>query len=112
MKNCSVELGRPDRRRAVLFGALISDSGPSSIDQEEAMEYTQAGRPIRLDTPLGKTFLLLETVQRAEAVSQQFSFNLRAVSTSAALALDDLLQRPVLVTLELVSGAYRYITAS
>jgi type VI secretion system secreted protein VgrG len=73
------------------------------------MEYTQAGRPIRLDTPLGEDVLLLEQFSGAEAVSQQFSFNLRAVSTSAALALDDLLQRPVLVTLELVSGAYRYI---
>jgi type VI secretion system secreted protein VgrG len=73
------------------------------------MEYTQAGRPIRLDTPLGEDVLLLEQFSGAEAVSQQFSFQLRAVSTSAALSLDDLLQRPVLVTLELVSGGRRFI---
>ena len=73
------------------------------------MEYTQAGRPIRLDTPLGEDVLLLEQFSGAEAVSQQFSFQLRAVSTSAALALDDLLQRPVVVTVELVSGEHRYI---
>jgi len=73
------------------------------------MEYTQAGRPIRLDTPLGEDVLLLEQFSGAEAVSQQFSFHLRAVSTSPALALDDLLQQPVLVTLEQVGGDPRYI---
>jgi type VI secretion system secreted protein VgrG len=73
------------------------------------MEYTQAGRPIRLDTPLGEDVLLLEQFSGTEAVSQQFSFHLRAVSSSATLPLDDLLQHPVLVTLELVSGAHRNI---
>jgi type VI secretion system secreted protein VgrG len=73
------------------------------------MEYTQDDRPIRLDTPLGEDVLLLEQFTGSEAVSQQFSFYLRAVSTNASLSLDDLLQRPVLVTLRLVSGADRYI---
>jgi type VI secretion system secreted protein VgrG len=73
------------------------------------MDYSQDGRPIRLDTPLGEDVLLLEEFTGAEAVSQQFSFHLRAVSTNGSLALDGLLQQPVLVTLQLVSEEPRYI---
>ena len=57
------------------------------------MEYSQIGRPIRVDTPLGDDVLLLEEFTGAEAVSQQFSFHLRAVSTNGSIALPDLLQR-------------------
>jgi type VI secretion system secreted protein VgrG len=73
------------------------------------MEYTQDERPIRVDTPLGEDVLLLEQFAGWEALSQQFHFDLQAVSTNASLSLDDILQRPVLVTLSLVSGADRYI---
>ena len=73
------------------------------------MDYSQEGRPIRLDTPLGEGVLLLEEFTGAEAVSQQFSFHLRTVSTNGSLALDDLLQKPVTVTLQLVSQQPRYI---
>ena len=72
--------------------------------------YTQAGRPIKLDTPLGEDVLLLEEFTGAEAVSQQFSFHLRAVSTRGALALEsDLLQKPVVITLVQAGGEARYI---
>jgi len=73
------------------------------------MDYSQEDRPIRLDTPLGEDVLLLEEFTGAEAVSQQFSFHLRAVSTNGSLDLDGLLQKPVLVTLRLVSDDPRYI---
>jgi len=73
------------------------------------MDYTQDGRPIRLDTPLGTDVLLLEEFTGFEAVSQQFSFQLRAVSTDGALALEDLLQKPVVVTLAQAQGGGRCI---
>jgi type VI secretion system secreted protein VgrG len=73
------------------------------------LNYTQAGRPIRVDTPLGEDVLLLEEFTGAEAVSQQFSFHLRAVSTNASLPLEDLLQRPVVVTLLQPGGDSRFI---
>ena len=63
------------------------------------MAYSQADRPIRLDTPLGPDVLLLESFHGAEAVSQPFRFSLRAVSASPSLSLDDLLQKPVAVSL-------------
>lgn len=73
-------------------------------------DYTQTGRPIRLDTPLGEDVLLLEEFTGAEGVSQQFSFHLRAVSTNGALPLGEgLLQKPVVVTLALPGGESRFI---
>jgi type VI secretion system secreted protein VgrG len=75
------------------------------------MDYTQAGRPIRVDTPLGADVLLLEEFTGAEAVSQQFSFHLRAVSTDGSLPLEDLLQRPVVVTILQPDGNSRFIHA-
>jgi type VI secretion system secreted protein VgrG len=71
--------------------------------------YTQAGRPIRVDTPLGEDVLLLEEFTGAEAVSQQFSFHLRAVSTNQSLPLEDLLQRPIVITLLQPGGDSRFI---
>src|SRR5690242_16826125 len=73
------------------------------------MEYTQEGRPIRLDTPLGKDVLLLEEFTGVEAVSRQFSFQLRAVSTNGSLPLDDLLQKPAGITLVQANGDCRFI---
>ena len=71
--------------------------------------YTQDGRPIRLDTPLGDDVLLLEEFSGVETVSQQYSFHLRAVSTSGSLGLEnELLQKPVVVSLAQASGESRY----
>jgi type VI secretion system secreted protein VgrG len=73
------------------------------------MDYTQAGRPIRVDTPLGEDALLLERFTGVEAVSQQFLFHLSAVSTNGSLAVDDILQRPLVVTLLLPENESRFI---
>jgi len=70
--------------------------------------YTQVGRPIRLDTKLGKDVLLLEEFTGGEGVSQQFSFHLRAVSTNGAIDLEGLLQTPVVMTLVQAGGGERY----
>jgi type VI secretion system secreted protein VgrG len=72
------------------------------------MSYTQADRPIRIDTPLGEDTLLLESFSGAEYVSQPFRFQLEMVSQSASLALDDLLQKPAVVSLRMVGGEQRY----
>lgn len=70
--------------------------------------YTQAGRPIKLDTPLGEDVLLLENFSAEEVVSQPFCLQLTMLSTSDSLPLDDLLQSPVTVGLEMSGGEYRY----
>ena len=73
------------------------------------MDYTQSGRPIRLDTQMGTDVLLLEEFTGAETVSQQFSYHLRAVSTDGAVDLTGILQQPVLVSLLQPDGDARYI---
>lgn len=73
------------------------------------MDYTQDGRPIRLDTPLGTDVLLLEEFTGAEGVSQQFSYHLRAVSTDGAIDLTGILQKPVVVSLLQPEGDARFI---
>jgi len=72
-------------------------------------EYTQAGRPIRLDTELGEDVLLIEEFTGAEGISQQFSFHIRAVSTDGALPVENLLQRPVVISVAQPGGDDRYI---
>jgi type VI secretion system secreted protein VgrG len=70
--------------------------------------YSQEDRPIRLDTPLGEDILLLEQFAGFEAISQQYSFQLDAVSTNPSLPLEDLLQKPVVVSLRMVSDEARF----
>ncbi len=70
--------------------------------------YTQSGRPIRVDTPLGEDILLLENFSADEGISQPYSMQLTMLSTQDSLSLDDLLQAPVSVALELSAGEYRY----
>jgi type VI secretion system secreted protein VgrG len=70
--------------------------------------YSQENRPIRLDTPLGEDVLLLEKFAGFEGISQQYVFQLDAVSTEASLSLDDLLQKPVVVSLRMVDDDARF----
>jgi type VI secretion system secreted protein VgrG len=70
--------------------------------------YSQQNRPIRVDTPLGEDVLLLERFTGFEAISQQFAFHLDAVSTEPALPLEDLLQKPVVVSLRMVNDEPRF----
>src|SRR4051794_29581929 len=70
--------------------------------------YSQADRPIRLDTPLGEDVLLLEQFAGVEGISQQYSFQLDAVSTEPALDLEGLLQKPVVASLRMVDDQPRF----
>ncbi len=58
-------------------------------------EYTQAHRPIRVDTELGPDVLLLTGFRGVEGVAQPFRFSLDLVSTDAAIAAESLHRRPV-----------------
>jgi type VI secretion system secreted protein VgrG len=70
--------------------------------------YTQEGRPLRVDTPLGSDVLLLEHFSADEGISQPYSLQLTMLSTEDSLPLDDLLQSPVVVSLQLADGSTRY----
>ncbi|HEX8452388.1 MAG TPA: type VI secretion system tip protein TssI/VgrG [Longimicrobium sp.] len=71
------------------------------------MSYTQANRPIRVETVLGPDVLLLEGVSGVEGVSTPFSFGLDLVSEDDAVAAASLLRTPAVVTLTLSTGEER-----
>lgn len=63
-------------------------------------KYSQANRPMRVDTPLETDLLLLEGFEAEEGVSRPYLYTLQLLSESAEVDPDDLLRQPVLVTLE------------
>jgi type VI secretion system secreted protein VgrG len=73
-----------------------------------APAYTQAGRPIRVTTPLAADTLLLERVECEEAVSEQFEMILHLLSTDATIDRKKLLRQPVTVTVDLAAGGTRF----
>ena len=73
------------------------------------MSYTQAGRPMRVETALGPDVLLLGGMSGVEGVSMPFSFRLDLLSEDDAVVAADLLRTPACVTLLLSTGDERTI---
>lgn len=74
-----------------------------------AAEYTQADRPLRIETSLGTDVLLITGLTGTEAVSRPFRFELELLSTRADIAPGDVLRQPVTVKLPLANGGERAI---
>ena len=72
-------------------------------------KYSQAGRPLRVDTKLGTDKLLLGAFSGEEAVSEPFHFVLELFSEDPAVDGAQLLRTPVSVTIELPAGGQRLI---
>src|SRR5512146_22039 len=72
-------------------------------------EYTQANRPIRVETALGPDVLLLTGFSGAEAVSQSYAFDLDLMSLQSDIDPDEFLRKPVLITVDRTEGEPRYI---
>lgn len=70
--------------------------------------YTQAGKPMRLDTSLPADTLMLERLVGEEAVSTPYEIHLDLLSTDPAIDPKKLLRKPVSVTVDLASGGKRY----
>ncbi len=60
--------------------------------------YSQAGRPIRIDTPLATDTLLLEGFDAEEGLSRPYLYALDLLSEDPDLAPDTILREPVLLT--------------
>ncbi len=73
------------------------------------MSYTQAGRPMRVDSDLGEDVLLLEGFAGEEGVSTPFTFTLDLVSVNGRIAAESLLHTPMPVTLVLADEGERTI---
>lgn len=63
-------------------------------------KYSQANRPMRVDTPLETDLLLLEGFDAEEGVSRPFLATLQLLSEDAELKPEALLRQPVLVSLD------------
>lgn len=71
--------------------------------------YTQANRPLMIDTPLGTDKLLLVGIGGQETISDLFSFQLDALAVNATdIAFDGLIGKKVTASLELPDHSYRY----
>ena len=67
-------------------------------------KYSQAKRPLKVDTDLGEDVLLLEAFGGEEGMSTPFSFTLDMLSEDPSIDPDSLLRSPVTLTIELHSG--------
>jgi type VI secretion system secreted protein VgrG len=62
--------------------------------------YTQTGRALRIDTPLGPDVLLLRNFSGQESVSQLFRFQLELLSEDDAISFDDIVGKKVTVHIQ------------
>jgi type VI secretion system secreted protein VgrG len=73
------------------------------------MSYTQDGRPLAIQTPLGKDKLFLIGLSGHEGVSQLFSFQLEALAENKTeVAFEKLLGQSVTVEIELPNKEKRF----
>ncbi len=72
-------------------------------------DFTQANRPMRVDTDLGEDVLLLGGFHGVEAISEPFMFELEMLSTSTDLAAADILRTGALVTWNLPGDETRSV---
>ncbi len=72
-------------------------------------KFSQAKRPMRIDTTLGEDVLLLQGITGEEGVSTPFDFTLELLSENASIDGKKLLRTPATVTLELAGGAKRVL---
>lgn len=72
-------------------------------------EYTQAGRPMRVDTDLGEDVLLLEGFSGREGISRPFTWELELLSEEPGIDPDDVLRTAMLLTIATPSGEDRLV---
>ncbi len=71
--------------------------------------YTQANRPMRVTTTLGEDVLLLQGYSGEEAISTPYAFRLDLMSEEASISPDDVLRKPMAISVTLDNGEQRYI---
>ena len=73
-------------------------------------KYSQANRPMRVDTPLETDLLLLEGFEAEEGVSRPYHYTLQLLSEDPGVLPEDLLRQPVLITLDAGEGNDPFVT--
>ena len=72
------------------------------------MAITQNNRLVQVDSPLGGDVLLLQSMEGSEELGRLFHYELDLTSEDRAITFDQLLGKPMGLTLELYDGAKRY----
>ena len=70
--------------------------------------FTQTGRALRIDTPLGEDVLLLRAVSGHETISQLSRFQLDLLSEDDSIKLEDLLGQNVTIHIEKADGVRHF----
>jgi type VI secretion system secreted protein VgrG len=71
--------------------------------------FSQAKRPLRVETPLGTDKLLITGLSGREAISSTYRYRLDLMSEDAGITGEDLLRKPVAVSITLPDGSERWI---
>ncbi|WP_445577856.1 Phage-base-V domain-containing protein [Pseudomonas sp. E141] len=72
------------------------------------MAITQNNRLVQVDSPLGGDVLLLQSMDGSEELGRLFHYELDLTSEDRAIKFDQLLGKPMGLTLELYNGGKRY----
>jgi type VI secretion system secreted protein VgrG len=72
-------------------------------------KFSQANRPMRVDTTLGEDVVLLTECAGEEGISVPFSYTLELLSENGSIDGKKLLRSPVTVTLDLAGGGKRFV---
>jgi type VI secretion system secreted protein VgrG len=72
------------------------------------MAITQKNRLVQVDSPLGGDVLLLQSLDGSEELGRLFHYQLELTSENSAVKFDQLLGKPMGLTLELHDGGKRY----
>lgn len=72
------------------------------------MPFTQASRPIAIETPLGEDVLLLRAFEGEERISHLFRFGLELVSEDRSVDYDKVVGQPATIRTALADGNQRY----
>lgn len=72
------------------------------------MAYTQTGRSLAIETPLGKDVLLLQGFSGTEAISKPFHFSMELLSANPSINFDTVLGRPATISVKTADGSERY----
>jgi type VI secretion system secreted protein VgrG len=88
---------------------VVSETTSSTQQETAATNWTQDGRLIALETPLGKDKLLLTSLAGEEAISSLFAYELEMLSGDQAIQPESLIGRSVKIVITLADGKTRPI---
>ena len=71
--------------------------------------YTQDGRLIQIDSPLGKDTLLLKSFAGSDAISRLFTFSVELLSENSSISFDQIVGQKVCISINRLDGDQRYI---